>query len=387
MNATLKVKEIVIVSNPRKDFSGVDALAASIEKIGLLQPIAVREEKVDGPGRRIILVDGEQRLRAFNKLKREDIPVFFVTTMDLQEAKEASLMANLMRSDLSLVERMRGFVMLLENAPAKYNELVIANKFGLKERDVKNMVATIRKIDPKVDVDLCGPEMDTENVAALAIVPMQYQRQVVDHAKKKRLLDNMQWAIQEQTVELFFDDVFKESSARAAGKVHYKRNTYSNPRTFDKAFAAEVKTEFEARTKKKYADEKNKASKQAELSVGQKKKKQEKEKAEKTQALTNLRGAVEATIGKSRPEKEVRNILEDQLRRLNTEPLRLLLRAFAVEFKASQNSTDDLRKLVAKNVFGNIKTSEQIVSVIAIINTASHDQDAKKWADAIRKNI
>lgn len=68
--------ELIKVSNRyRKDMGDLDALAASIEAIGLLQPIGI-----DSNYR---LIFGERRLRAFEKLGRERIPARIINVPHL----------------------------------------------------------------------------------------------------------------------------------------------------------------------------------------------------------------------------------------------------------------------------------------------------------------
>lgn len=386
MNLVLKTSEIKVETQPRKDFSKVSDIANSIEEIGLMQPVTVRKNK-EGV---YILIDGEQRLRAFGKLGRETIPAY-VVEFDDHAAKEAQMMTNLMRSDLTLIERMRGFQMLLENAPAKYNELVIANKFGLKEKEVKRLVAFARSLDPAVDASLASGHYDDEEMDRLAAVPKQFQAAVM--AAADRSGHNIDNGIRSTSEELIFDSVFTLEQARSSGKLHVKDPWTDIWRTFDKPYAAQAKKDYEARTKKKHqqelAKEKTQTVKQKEQSAEQKKKKFEKEKEERTKALKDLREAVVDIIAKNRSEKEVRRILQDNLRKLQAEQLKTLLRAFGVEFKGTNCSTDDLRKMAFTNkaVFGFVTRAEELVSVISMIDCASFGIDAKDWTKAIRKIV
>lgn len=61
------IADISVGRRHRKDLGDIDALAASIEKLGLLHPIVIL------PDNRLVV--GERRLAAFKKLKRETIPV------------------------------------------------------------------------------------------------------------------------------------------------------------------------------------------------------------------------------------------------------------------------------------------------------------------------
>ena len=61
------IADISVGRRHRKDLGDIDALAASIEKLGLLHPIVIL------PDNRLVV--GERRLAAFRKLKRDTIPV------------------------------------------------------------------------------------------------------------------------------------------------------------------------------------------------------------------------------------------------------------------------------------------------------------------------
>jgi ParB family chromosome partitioning protein len=67
---TMPISKIRVGERIRKDMGDIDALAASIEALGLLQPIVV------SPDGRLIL--GERRLRAAQKLGWKTIPVMVI---------------------------------------------------------------------------------------------------------------------------------------------------------------------------------------------------------------------------------------------------------------------------------------------------------------------
>ncbi|NCC61070.1 MAG: ParB/RepB/Spo0J family partition protein [Verrucomicrobiae bacterium] len=394
MIQTLKMSQITVLENPRKCFEDVDELAKSIADCGLLQPIAVRQE-----GSKYILVDGEQRLRAFKQLKRVEIPVFILGNLETQEAKEAQMTANLMRSDLSFVERARGFSALLINAPVKYNEKVIANKFGLKEKDVKQMVRTIRKIVPEADADLGTGRFDMDDLETVAAVIKEYQLAVVKEAAKNG--GNIHWAIRNLTAELYFDDVFKKEQARAAGKIHYEG--YNACYTFDKDYAAKVKAEFEARTKKNYVAEKEKAktltAAQIKKQTEQKKETREKQKAKLDALLTEMRELLPKFISKPVNAEILKTIAERTIAGhgtygLGADDCKLLLRAWQIEFKASELSTSDLRGMVISEILNQyLKNETNVCNLYEWISinhgfTTIEDQNGfRTWINGMKKAL
>jgi len=104
-------------SNPRKLFREIEELAESIEKNGLLQPVAVRS-KTDG---RWELIFGARRLRASSKAGLSEIPAF-VREMSDREVLELQIIENGQRSDVHPLEEADGFRALLDDHGATVAE-------------------------------------------------------------------------------------------------------------------------------------------------------------------------------------------------------------------------------------------------------------------------
>ena len=85
---------------PRKSFGegGLDELAASIAKHGLLQPITVMHDPEVERG--FVVVAGERRYRAHQRLGRETIPAILTTG----NPDELALIENIQREDLNPIE-------------------------------------------------------------------------------------------------------------------------------------------------------------------------------------------------------------------------------------------------------------------------------------------
>ena len=81
-------------------------LANSIRKNGIIQPIAVREDKVD-PGRYEI-VAGERRWLAAQKAGLHEVPVV-ILDLDDNEALEVAIVENIQRDDLNVIEEAKGY--------------------------------------------------------------------------------------------------------------------------------------------------------------------------------------------------------------------------------------------------------------------------------------
>jgi len=116
--ALAELREIAVAdiatdgSNPRTLFdldgeAGIRELAASIKAHGLVQPITVRTNLDAGEGAPpYLLVAGERRLRAIKDvLKRRTIAAIMRHDLTEDTALEATVLENLQRRDLHLLDR------------------------------------------------------------------------------------------------------------------------------------------------------------------------------------------------------------------------------------------------------------------------------------------
>lgn len=130
---------------PRKtlDRRQLDELISSIQAVGLLHPIVVRE--VDGEQYQIIA--GERRYRAFLELAEDDprfstIPATIIEADDEMVCK-AALVENLARHDLNPIERAQAFQELRRVLKARSYEDVAA-EVGLSKRSVQHYVGLLK---------------------------------------------------------------------------------------------------------------------------------------------------------------------------------------------------------------------------------------------------
>ena len=144
MSETLREVELKRIRpnrlNPRLDINiqGLNELAESIEKVGLLQPLIVRPVE-DG----FEVVVGERRYRASQKAKLQKIPVIVRDFTD-DEVIELNLIENIHREDLSVVEKAKSCKQLRDRFPNKYPTWEnIAGKIGISFETVKSWVRTL----------------------------------------------------------------------------------------------------------------------------------------------------------------------------------------------------------------------------------------------------
>ena len=104
---------------PRQHFDQerIDELAMSIKEHGVFTPVLVRKA-VSG----YQLIAGERRLRATKQVGLERIPAI-VLNFDDQQMMEISLIENIQREDLNVVEEARGYKTLIDRLGLTQEEL------------------------------------------------------------------------------------------------------------------------------------------------------------------------------------------------------------------------------------------------------------------------
>ena len=103
-------------------------LANSVRKNGIIQPIAVREDKVD-PGRYEIIA-GERRWLAAQKAGLHEVPII-ILDLDDNETLEVAIVENIQRDDLNVIEEARGYQRLSEEFGYDHEKIA---KFMSKSR-------------------------------------------------------------------------------------------------------------------------------------------------------------------------------------------------------------------------------------------------------------
>lgn len=127
-----------IVPNPRQprqefDEDALAELKVSIQEVGLLQPIVVRQLAVD----KYELVMGERRWRAAQAVGRETIPAIVRETRDDAMLRDA-LLENIHRVDLNPLEEAAAYQQLLEEFGATHEEL--GRRIGRSRPQISNTI-------------------------------------------------------------------------------------------------------------------------------------------------------------------------------------------------------------------------------------------------------
>ncbi len=119
-------------------------LASSIRKNGIIQPIAVREDKVD-PGRYEI-VAGERRWLAAQNAGLHEVPIVLLNLSD-NEALEVAIVENIQRDDLNAIEEAKGYQRLSDEF--NYDHEKIASFMSKSRSHISN---TLRLLTLPKDV-------------------------------------------------------------------------------------------------------------------------------------------------------------------------------------------------------------------------------------------
>jgi ParB family chromosome partitioning protein len=115
------------------DEDSMEELKASIQEVGLLQPVVVREIG----GGRYELVMGERRWRAAEAIGRETIPAIVRDTRDDAMLRDA-LLENIHRANLNPLEEAAAYQQLLDEFGATHEEL--AKRLGRSRPQISNTI-------------------------------------------------------------------------------------------------------------------------------------------------------------------------------------------------------------------------------------------------------
>ncbi len=156
-----------IVANPRQprqvfDQDSLAELAASIEAVGLLQPVVVRR---GAPGQ-YELIMGERRWRACELAGMEAIPAIIRETSDDDLLRDA-LIENLHREQLNPLEEAAAYQQLLDDFSATHDEL--ARRIGRSRPHISNTIRLLN-LPPAVQKRVAAGVLSAGHARALLAV-------------------------------------------------------------------------------------------------------------------------------------------------------------------------------------------------------------------------
>ncbi|HZP96641.1 MAG TPA: ParB/RepB/Spo0J family partition protein [Candidatus Limnocylindria bacterium] len=156
-----------VVPNPQQprtqfDPAGIEELAASIRRHGILQPIVVSRN-----GDRYELVAGHRRVLASRAAGKTTIPA--VVREDVRDRLELALVENLQRADLNAIETARAYKLLMETYDLTQEQL--ADRVGKSRSHVANMLRTLSAPQPLQDAVIEG-KISEGHLRALLPLPL-----------------------------------------------------------------------------------------------------------------------------------------------------------------------------------------------------------------------
>ena len=154
-------------------------LANSIKKNGIIQPIAVREDKVD-PGR-FQIIAGERRWRAAQKAGLHEVPIIILDLSD-NEALEVAIVENIQRDDLNIVEEAKGYQRLSEEFGYDHEKIA---KFMSKSRS--HISNTLRLLTLPDDVKAMIEEGNLTAGQARPLIGLVNATEIAEEIVSKKL--------------------------------------------------------------------------------------------------------------------------------------------------------------------------------------------------------
>lgn len=157
--------EISLISaNPfqpreRFDEEALAELSISIQKLGVIQPITVKET---GDGK-FQLISGERRLRAAKMAGLTKIPAYIRKIND-ENLLEMALIENIQREDLDAIEIAIAYQRLMEECALTQEEL--SDRVGKKRSTVANYIRLL-KLPPKVQIGIRNHQISMGHARAL----------------------------------------------------------------------------------------------------------------------------------------------------------------------------------------------------------------------------
>jgi len=139
-------------AQPRKHFDSqkLEELAESVRSQGVLQPIVVSPlPRQDGQPARYMIVAGERRWRAAQKIGLQQVPVV-VREVAEEDRLELALIENIQRADLNPIEEARAYADLIQLRG--YTQEELAQRVGKDRSTISNAIRMLRLPDRVQDM-------------------------------------------------------------------------------------------------------------------------------------------------------------------------------------------------------------------------------------------
>ena len=150
---------------PRRAFDeeSLAELALSIQSIGLVQPITLKQLQ-DGT---YLIISGERRWRACKRAGLSTIPAY-IKTADDEQIMEMALIENIQREDLNAIEIALAYHRLLQNSDMKQEDL--AKRVGKTRSSISNYLRLLR-LPAEIQLGLTEKKIDMGHARAILALP------------------------------------------------------------------------------------------------------------------------------------------------------------------------------------------------------------------------
>ncbi len=232
--AIVKVVDINMVepdkTQPRFNFNedALEELSQSIKQYGILQPLLVKKNQD-----RYIIIAGERRWRASKIAGLKEIPVI-ENDADAEKILEISLIENIQREDLNIIEEARAYKRLQEEFNLKQDE--IAEKVNKSRSAITNSLRLL-KLNKKV-IDMIIDDMissghgrtllaldDEEKQVEIANKIFDERLSVRDTEKLIKNINKPKEISKEKVLSKAVEDLQNQLIKKLATKVSIKENT------------------------------------------------------------------------------------------------------------------------------------------------------------------
>ncbi len=158
---------------PRTEFdeSALKKLAASIEKLGIIQPITVRKLSA----LKYQIISGERRFRASQLAKLEELPAYIRKADDVK-LLEMALVENVQREDLHPIEIATSFQRLIKECSLSHEEL--GNLVGKSRSSITNQLRLL-ELPEEIKIALVTKDISQGHAKALLSMAINPEQQMI----------------------------------------------------------------------------------------------------------------------------------------------------------------------------------------------------------------
>ena len=187
---------------PRVDFDdeAMEELSISIQKIGVIQPITLRELEDGG----FQIIAGERRYRASLMANLKTIPAY-VKTVEDEDVMEMALVENIQREDLNAIEIALTYQKLIDSQSLTQEQL--SDRVGKKRATVANYMRLL-KLPAVVQMGIKDKKIDMGHARALvAIDDPEMQLEIYNQIIKEGLsVRRVEAVVKEKVAERLKDN-------------------------------------------------------------------------------------------------------------------------------------------------------------------------------------